>query len=721
MHDLISTPAFGEADLSNCEREQIHLAGSIQPHGALLLLREPDLVVVQESASAGRFLGIAGSLLGRTLDDLHGDLARNLPPLLDEALHTRVGGFRCTAGSPPRDLDCLIHRPPGGGLVIEMEPSAPPIDPAGDVEAAFRAILGAASLRALADESAAAFKAIAGYDRVMVYRFDEDGHGEVFAEAREPALEPFLGNRYPASDIPQIARRLYERNRVRVLVDVHYTPVPLVPRLSPLSGRDLDMSLCGLRSMSPIHCQYLMNMGVAATLVASLMVGGKLWGLIACHHYETRHAGVEIRAVAELLAETIATRIAALESFAQSQAEMSVRRLEQRMVEAISREGDWRAALFDNSQALLQPLGAGGAALIADGQILTTGEVPGSAELREIAAWLDRRTDERLIATASLSLDEPGFAGLTAVASGVLAVPVSNLGGEYLIWFRPERIRTVVWGGNPFKPMVIGDDPADLSPRRSFAQWHQLMEGHAEKWSAADLTAARLIGDTVADVILQSRSVRLLIAQDQLDHVRRQVGRSDQPVVIASSDGAILLANDAFERLIHTPHLPLIMLEDLAGFFHPPQEIRQHLRALPAKRQPWRLELRLRGDRGNEQPLLLRVDPVMTAPDRILGFVLVFIDLTEQKAALSARRRFQEGIVEGHRAASGRLGGQTDLVYHRLLSSVEENAQLAALEIADRQDMARMPLLLESLRASLTRAAEVLEHLASFARRKPRA
>ncbi len=275
--------------------------------------------------------------------------------------------------------------------MIELERAGPEVDLAGEVEAALQTIIAASSLRSLGDAAARIFKDLTGYDRVMVYRFDDEGHGEIMAERREPQLEAFLGNRYPASDIPQIARRLYERNRVRVLVDVDHVQVPLTPRLSPITGQDLDMSLCFLRSMSPIHIQYLQNMGVGATLVASLMVGGRLWGLVSCHHYQPRCVHYEIRAAAELLAEAVATRIAALESFVQAQAELSVRRLEQRMMEAISREGDWRSALFDSSQPLLQPLAASGAALLFEGQVLTVGEVPGTSELRQLGAWLDRQ------------------------------------------------------------------------------------------------------------------------------------------------------------------------------------------------------------------------------------------------------------------------------------------------------------------------------------------
>ncbi|MDD2862338.1 MAG: GAF domain-containing protein, partial [Acidiphilium sp.] len=293
---VASAPRFGTADLSNCEREQIQFAGSIQPHGALLLCREPSRVIVQHSENAAGFLGLTGDLTGLGLTDIPGTLASAIARESSEALHIRPVAVRCEAGSPLRPLTALIHRPPGGGLLIELEPAdvqagAPPADaPKADlgpaIEAAIQSVLGATSLNALCDEVARSVRTITGYDRVMIYRFDDEGHGEVFAEQREPGLEPYLGNRYPASDIPQIARRLYERNRIRLLVDVGFQPVPLTPKLSPLTGAELDMSLCGLRSPSPLHIQYLHNMEVRATLVVSIMVGGPLWGLISCHHYQ---------------------------------------------------------------------------------------------------------------------------------------------------------------------------------------------------------------------------------------------------------------------------------------------------------------------------------------------------------------------------------------------------------------------------------------------------
>ncbi len=710
----LGTPAmsaFGEATLNNCEREQIHLAASIQPHGALLVLSEPALLVVQASVNAHAFLGLDRPLLGRTVDSFCGDLARRVRPLLGDALTDVAVPVRCLIGQPAAPFDGLLHRPPGGGLVLELERAGPLVDLSRHVERAFQSILTAPVLRTLCDESARLFRDLTGYDRVMVYRFDDEGHGEVIAEQCLPHLESFLGNRYPASDIPQIARRLYERNRVRVLVDIEYEPVPLEPRLHPDTRQDLDMSLCFLRSVSPIHVQYLRNMGVRGTLVVSLMVGGRLWGLISCHHYEPRFLHFEFRAVCELLAEAIATRIAALESFVEGQAELAVRRLEQRMIEAISRDGDWRNALFDGAQSLLQPLSATGAALLYDGQVLTAGEVPGTAQLRAIGAWLDARPRQPVTATASLGLDEPSFEALIPMASGLVATPVSRSPGEYLLWFRPERLRTVTWGGNPFKPMQIGETPADLSPRRSFAQWHQLVEGTSDPWSHADLTAARLIGETVTDVVLQFRSVRVLIAQDHLEQVSRQVRQSDQPVVVADANGRVLLTNEKLRRLLPAAAVGLHHLDSLLPFFSDPAEVRRRLWDLLRHKRTWRGEVRLETESGDSRPLLVRADPVYSSPERVLGFVMLFTDLTERKAADAARRQFQDGIVGGHRAMVGRLDSQADLIFQNLLSSVVENAQLAALEITDGVDVARMPSRLESVQASVSRATEVLARL----------
>jgi light-regulated signal transduction histidine kinase (bacteriophytochrome) len=709
--DQEASPAFGAADLSNCEREQIHLAGSIQPHGALLLIRESDCVVVQASVNAAECLGVTGDLLGMDLRKLEGNLCELVRSHIADVQDAIPVAVRCHLGDPDKPLNALLHHPPGGGLVVELERSGPLVDFSAQIELAIGRILASSTLQVLCDESARIVKELTGYDRVMVYRFDDAGHGEVFSETKKPELEAFLGNRYPASDIPQIARRLYERNRVRLLADIEYTAAPLEPRLSPISGEELDMSLCFLRSASPIHIQYLKNMGVAATLVVSLMVGGRLWGLISCHNYSPRLLHFEMRAVCELLGEVIGTRIAALESFLQGQGELSVRRLEQRMIENISREGDWRGALFDTARSLLIPLNASGAALLFEGQILSAGDVPGTEQIRDIGKWLESKLRGGVFSTSALSAEEPAFASLTAVASGLVGTSISSEPNEMLIWFRAERVQTVTWGGNPFKPPSLGDDPSELSPRRSFAQWHQVVEGTSDPWTTADLLTARLIGASVTDVILQFRSVQILIAQDQLNKVLRQVQTSDQPVVVADAQGRVINTNAAFDYLLETGARPLQHLDELPPYFADPEEFGGKLSALRDKKQPWRGETHLERASSETKSLLVRADPVMSSPDRTLGFVLLFTDLTERKAAEAARRKFQESILHTHRTLKGRIDSKADLALENLMSAVVENAQLAAMEITDGLDTARMPAMLESVRTSVARTAEVLDQL----------
>ncbi len=703
-------PAFGAANLSNCEREQIHLAGCIQPHGALISVREDDQTILQASSNAAEFLGLDTPLQGLRLRALGGDLwkrAQEMPSDPDVIPFLA----RCRLANPRRAVNALLHRAAGGELVVELEDAGPIADLSSEIERALQTMLSAGSLDSLCDATARIFKEISGYDRVMIYRFDEDGHGEVFAETRKPELEAFLGNRYPASDIPQIARRLYVRNRVRILADVQYAPALIEPRVSSLNGDELDMSLCFLRSASPIHVQYLKNMGVTATLVVSLMVGEKLWGLISCHHYSPRFLQFEMRSVCELLAEAVGTRIAALESFARGQCELAARRLEQRMVESLSRVGEWRGALFDGARSLLLPLRATGAALVFEGKVESLGEAPGTEQIRALAEWLSSKFVDGLYATSSLATEAPQFTELTGVAAGVVAAEVSGDGSELLIWFRQERVRTITWGGKPFKSPSDDDDPSELSPRRSFAQWHQVVEGTSDPWTSADIAAARMIGASVADVITQYRAVQIVIANDQLDQVAKRLRASEQLVIVADSQGRLLESNSTFETLVGVGPSSLKRLDDLPAFFAKSDDMALRLKSLQQTRRSWRGDVMLRAGNRPAVPLHVRADAITGDDDRALGYVLLFTDLTERRAAETARRRFQESLVGSRRRLSTRLETDADLKVQSLISQVIENAQLAALEVTDAADPANMRKLLEGIRNSLERSAEVLERL----------
>ena len=569
----------------------------------------------------------------------------------------------------------------------------------------------ATSISSLAEAVVQSIRELTGYDRVMVYKFDPDGHGEIIAEAKDRGIaESFLGLHYPASDIPHRARELYVRNRVRVLVDVRYTPVPIVPRRFPLAGTELDMSLCYLRSMSPLHLQYLQNMGVTATLVASLVREGRLWGLIACHHYSPLHVGYAVRAACELLAEVVSTRIAAVENYVQAQTEVLVRRLEQRLMEATSTEGDWRLALFRDPRTLLTPLDATGAALFYEGEVLTAGEVPSTPELRALAKWAAERTAGSLFSCTSVARENPALAALTPLASGVLAFELSRSRPEYLMWFRKEQLCTVTWAGDPAKA-VIGNDPLELSPRRSFAAWSEIVRGTAAPWSQADLALARAIGASLMDIIVQVQAVRLLIAQHQLTRVRLTVENSREPVVIADAMGHVLFTNEAFSQLFRRPHIHLEHLDEIAALFTDPVLVRTVLSGLRRERQPWRGELTLAVSYLETLPVGVRADVVPGQGGSALGFILIFTDLTGTKRVAAARRQLEDSISRADQHAPGaRAPRETDEVIGAILA----NASVAAMEITDASSGPSVAELLAELEASTKRAAALYGQMRAY-------
>ncbi len=726
MQLMQGSPPFGEADLSNCDRELIHLAGSIQPHGVLLVVSEPKFLIVQASTNAESVLGkSAQSLLDQPLEILGSEMATRVRQLAAAQSLTELTPFRCRLSRSERavHMEGALHRVAPGLLVVEMEsldPSNAPgvavnVDSERLLQQVTRAVQrfsAASSIGVLADTVVSCLRDMTGYDRVMVYQFDPDGHGQIIAEARDPRLESLLGHHYPASDIPQRARELYLRNRVRVLVDVHYEPSSLVPR--SLAGVELDMSLCYLRSMSPLHLQYLKNMGVTATLVVSLIREGQLWGLIACHHYRPRNLRFGVRASCELLAEVISTRIGAIENYALAQVAVMVRRLEQRLLEATSTDGDWQQALFRSPRTLLQPLTATGAALFYEDEILTSGEVPSTPALRELLQWVDRQPSTAPFACSSVGHAYPSLDSITPTASGVLAVKLSASRPDYLMWFRKEQLSTVTWAGDPTKP-IIGNDPLELSPRRSFAAWSEIVRGTAVPWSSTDVSLARALGESLVDIILQIHAVRLLIAEHQLLQIRATVENSREPVVIATSEGKLLGANSAFLRLVKRQSIDWSSLDELADLFTQPERVRSVFNDLRAERQTWRGELAVAVSDRASVPVNLRAEVVAQRDGSPLGFVLILTDLTDVKQAAQAREHLEHSLMLAGRDAFGQDDGEhSDKEEDALIGAILANASLAAMDIADASAGAPVAPLLKELEDSTQRAAALYRQVRMF-------
>lgn len=722
-----SSPAFGQADLTNCERELIHLAGSVQPHGVLLAVREPAFTVLQASANVADLLGWpVAELLGQPIAALGGDLDEQLrriaeQPDLDEPVPLRC---RLRRGQADAMFEGVAHRVPGQALVVELEPLATPSDGvpvidmdgatlSGHLSGAVQRFSGASTIGTLADAVVKCVREMTGYDRVMVYKFDPEGHGKIIAEARDPRLESLLGHHYPSTDIPQRARELYLRNRVRLLVDVDYQAAELLPRLVPGSSAELDMSMCTLRSMSPLHLQYLRNMGVTGTLVVSLVREGRLWGLIACHHYKPCNLRYALRSAIDLLAEVIGTRIAAIENYAYAQVAIQVRRLEQRLIEATSTEGDWRFALLRNPRTLLQPLDASGAALFTDDEILTTGEAPSTPQLRALQQWVAEQSFERLFHCSAVERENPALAGLTPTASGVVAVKLSSDRPEYLMWFRKEQLMTVTWAGNPAKA-VVATNPMELSPRSSFAAWSELVRGTALPWTGSELALARAIGASLIDIIVQVNAVRLLIAEHQLAQVRATVGSSNEAVVVVDGRQRALFANDAFLRLTGCAREQITGLDAVASLFTEPAAAQQVFEALSGDGQPWRGEFMLAGERAT--PLAVRAEVVPSRDGSTLGFILMFDDLTEAKRALRAREHLEASLASaapslaafGNGARDGARDGDD------LISAILASASLAAMDITDGNLAPSVTPMLEELEAATRRATTLYARIRGF-------
>ena len=711
-------PAPQEAvSLTNCEREPIHHIGSVQPHGLLLVVRASDGVLLQASRNAASMLGLPMTeLLGLRLNELGGDLADRIEHLARQTALELPTALQCALApqGTRRRFEGAAHRVGSGLLVIELEPLDRPAalegltDLAPDViaatlSAAVQRFSAAPSVGTLVDAVVQSVRDLTGYDRVMVYKFDPDGHGKVIAESRHPRLEPFLGHHYPASDIPQQARALYLRNRVRMLVNVDEVAQPI--ERARLKGVDepLDLSLCSLRSMSPIHLQYLRNMGVTASFSASLVREGQLWGLIAAHHQSPRYLRRTVRAAAELLAEVASTRITAIENYAHAQVALMVRRLEQRLVEATSTEGDWRYAIFRNPRTLLQPLEATGAALFHDGEVLTSGEVPSTPELRSLLDWVHRQAGDEPFACASVGKIEPLLQGLTPSASGVLAVRLSTSKPDYLMWFRKEQLLTVTWAGDPSKP-TLGDNPLELSPRRSFDAWAEVVRGTALPWSSTELALARAVGVALVDIIVQVQAVRLLIAEHQLAQVRGSVAGAREPVLVADIEGRLIFANDAFRAL--STQAPAASVP-VASLFAEPAALQKALDGLRSSPQPWRRELELANPAGEPGvPVSVRAEAVSGRDGLRLGFIIVVTDLRESRRADQARAHLEDSLRQAARLTLR----DTDEVVAAILT----NASLAAMDITDARGGPPVAPLLSELEASTRRAAALYAQIRSF-------
>lgn len=527
-------------NLDNCDREPIHIPGLVQSHGVLLVISEPDLRIKRISENcAGHFGRTADKLLGRPLATL-------LPADYLEYLERDV--LPCDLEASPaylnpltlndRDFEAIIHRF-RNELLLEFEHPPPDLvfrsggNAYHDLRQQLNEISRTGSVGEFCRKTAEAVRAFTGFDRVMIYRFHEDDSGEVIAEARREDLEPFLGLHYPASDIPKQARELYLKQVLRFKFDVAEAPAEIIPPAGSGGVEPVDLSHAALREMSPIHIEYLQNMDVAASMSVSIVRDGRLWGLIACHHTSPCYVPHAARMNCEFLAHTVSLQIEAKSNTENYEEIARLNEAHGRIIGELTGNPDLPSTLIQGAAAdLLSTIEAGGAGLIFEDRIYLTGETPAEPEVKKIVEWLWKNQDREVFQTDRLAHHLPLAEGFCREASGLLAVRLTRESPEYIIWFRPEYVRQVRWGGNPEKAVVGGKYGERLQPRKSFAAWQQEVRGRSQPWRDFEVEFARRLRLSIVEVFL----ARLTELRDLNNELETSNTELDSFAFVASHD-----------------------------------------------------------------------------------------------------------------------------------------------------------------------------------------
>lgn len=481
---------YGNVDLTDCDQEPIHVPGAIQPHGFLLGVFPADMEIALASANASEFLGRPAPIVGERLDLILApkDLTRirdallSLGPNQVESIHTKVSG---------EPWECLFHSS-GELLIIEFEPSDRQVpESALDFyrrsQASLSRLQSGVRVEELCRIAAREVQQLTGFDRVMVYRFHADHSGQVVAETKRPDMESYLGLRYPAADIPAQARRLYELNRLRLIVETDYQPCPVEPFANPLTGGPLDLSHAILRSVSPIHREYLRNMGIGASMSISLLdEDGKLWGLIACHHDERRFLSHEVRRTCDFLGQALAWQITAREREAVARQSAESSNLRADLLEQVSTASDLTEALTRDQEGLLAVVDSSAAVVSQGGRTQVIG---GEEATRELLDGIRSIMDESGVffsddLSRALGPDRESHGW-----SGAAAISLDSHHRDLVVWLRPEYEHDVHWGhGHEQDP---GSQPKRLSPPGSFETWKETVRGRSQPWEPWQMEAAR--------------------------------------------------------------------------------------------------------------------------------------------------------------------------------------------------------------------------------------
>ena len=485
-------------DLDRCAQEQVQIIGHIQPHGLLFSLSEPDLIVRQVSDNLSTLLGLSPeSVLDRSFEIVLGSQvfkAFQAQLLGGSGLNSTL--LRVPVRDSVVEVQCVAHRQ-DGGLIVELEPiegahSHDPFDFDAHILLPLTRMRDASDIPELSRVTACEVQRLSGFERVMVYRFDKDWNGEVISEVAGPSTISYFGMRFPAGDIPPQVRRLFLSNVIRAIVDIDAIPAPITPDISPVTGRALDLTYSALRSASPIHLEYLRNMGVQSSLTVSIIVKGQLWGMIACHNARAHRVARSTRSVCELIAETMAAEVALRADNAALQTRQTGRDLIDKVVAGIETSESFVEAVRSEGARLLNLFDADGLVSSIDGVLVCQGT---TTETEQLVPALDRLRSLASHGVASsneLGKLDSDLAAYASFASGALFIDLGEAAGDYLLFLRRELVETIAWAGNPNKN-VVADQHNRLHPRKSFEAWQETVRGFSRPWKETELENGLLL------------------------------------------------------------------------------------------------------------------------------------------------------------------------------------------------------------------------------------
>lgn len=513
-----------EINVISLKEAPIHLSSQIQQHGVLLVLGEPELKILQVSTNTLNVFGISPeNILQKNLEDLldpfqierikSGIAENNLDLINPSKIWVRKKGDEYTV------FDAVFHRNSQGFLILELEPAVsqeniPFLSFYHLARASINQLEKTTTFREFCHIIVKEVQKVTGFDRVMLYKFDDDGHGSVVAEEKIASLESYLGLHYPESDIPKPARKLFISNSIRSIPAASSEPVQIFPANNPVSDRPIDLTNSILRSAAPCHLEYLHNMGVGSSLTISLIKDQKLWGLIACHHQTPKYISYELRKACEFLGRVIFAEISAREETEDYDYRMNLTHIQSVLIEYMSQAENFIDGLVKHQPNLLDLTSAQGAAVCFGGSCTLIGETPKEEELYFLVEWLKNNINEEVFYTDSLASLYPDAERFKNVASGLLAIPISKR--NYVLWFRPEVIQTVNWGGDPNKAFEVNQSEGNvrLCPRKSFELWKENVRLTSLPWQFVEIKAALELRKAIVNIVLRQADELAQLAQD---------------------------------------------------------------------------------------------------------------------------------------------------------------------------------------------------------------